>query len=116
MFSGAQSVIDGHLSQGHYFYGFLDSKLPGTTMTTVFTKVGIDQVCACRSLRWTNCLQVLWNPIFGIIFFSYLGITDGKGPNEIVQKIKADLPTAVTGSWAYRTIVPITCTLSFLSL
>mmetsp|Transcript_1179 Transcript_1179/g.2957 ORF Transcript_1179/g.2957 Transcript_1179/m.2957 type:complete len:180 (+) Transcript_1179:65-604(+) len=76
-----------HGPSGHYFYGFLDSKLPGTSMKTVFTKVGID--------------QVLWNPIFGIVFFSYLGLTDGKGPDEIVEKIKADLPTAVTGSWAY---------------
>ncbi|KAJ8613130.1 hypothetical protein CTAYLR_004821 [Chrysophaeum taylorii] len=76
-----------HGPSGHYFYGFLDSKLPGTTMTTVFTKVGID--------------QVLWNPIFGTVFFTYLGLTEGKSSDQIVSKIKADLPTAVTGSWAY---------------
>jgi len=76
-----------HGPSGHYFYGFLDAKLPGTAMTTVITKVGID--------------QVLWNPIFGIVFFSYLGLTEGKKPAEIQEKIKADLPTAVVGSWSY---------------
>ena len=76
-----------HGPSGHYFYGFLDKVLPGTAMTTVFTKVGID--------------QAIWNPIFGVVFFSYLGFAEGKKPDEIVEKIKADLPTAVVGSWSY---------------
>ena len=76
-----------HGPSGHYFYGFLDRMIPGTAMTTVFTKVGID--------------QLIWNPIFGVVFFTFLGVTDGKNQEEIITKIKADLPTAVTGSWAY---------------
>jgi hypothetical protein len=33
-----------HGPSGHYFYGFLDSKIPGTAALTVATKVFIDQV------------------------------------------------------------------------
>jgi hypothetical protein len=34
-----------HGPTGHFFYGMLDRKLPGTSPTTVATKVAIDQVC-----------------------------------------------------------------------
>jgi len=34
------------------------------------------------------------------MFFSYLGLTEGKSPEQIVTKIKTSLKTAVTGSWA----------------
>ena len=76
-----------HGPSGHYFYGFLDRMLPGTMMKTVWQKVGIDQIA--------------WNPIFGIVFFTSLGLMEGKSTDQITDKIKADLPTAVTGSWAY---------------
>ena len=76
-----------HGPSGHYFYGFLDRMMPGTAMKTVFSKVGIDQIA--------------WNPIFGIVFFTSLGLMEGKSTDEIQTKIKNDLPTAVTGSWAY---------------
>lgn len=76
-----------HGPSGHYFYGFLDRLLPGTAMKTVFQKVGIDQIA--------------WNPIFGIVFFTSLGLMEGKSTDQIKDKIAADLPTAVTGSWAY---------------
>lgn len=46
-----------------YFYGFLDSKLPGTKPVTVATKVAID--------------QLFWNPIFGLMFFGYLNAVEG---------------------------------------
>lgn len=75
-----------HGPTGHWFYGMLDSKLPGTAPMTVATKVAID--------------QTIWNPIFGCMFFTYLGLAEGKGPSEIVDKIKNDLQTAVMGSWA----------------
>jgi protein Mpv17 len=39
-----------HGTTGHYFYGMLDSKLPGTAPLTVASKVAID--------------QTIWNPIF----------------------------------------------------
>ncbi|CAM9369241.1 unnamed protein product [Choristocarpus tenellus] len=74
-----------HGPTGHYFYGFLDSKLPGTKPMTVASKVAID--------------QTIWNPIFGVMFFSYLGVLEGKTPTEIKDKIAADLQTAVMGSW-----------------
>mmetsp|Transcript_14369 Transcript_14369/g.30268 ORF Transcript_14369/g.30268 Transcript_14369/m.30268 type:complete len:189 (-) Transcript_14369:306-872(-) len=75
-----------HGTTGHYFYGFLDSKLPGTKPATVATKVLID--------------QTMWNPIFGLIFFGYLNVTEGKSLEDYKNKIKADLKTAVMGSWA----------------
>ena len=75
-----------HGTTGHYFYGFLDSKLPGTAPITVATKVAID--------------QTIWNPIFGCMFFGYLNIMEGKSFDDYVTKIKADLKTAVMGSWA----------------
>ena len=75
-----------HGTTGHYFYGFLDSKLPGTAMQTVATKVAID--------------QTIWNPIFGLMFFGYLNLMEGKSFDDYVKKIQADLKTAVMGSWA----------------
>ena len=75
-----------HGTTGHYFYGMLDSKLPGTAPKTVATKVLID--------------QTIWNPIFGLMFFGYLNICEGKSFEDYTKKIKADLKTAVMGSWA----------------
>lgn len=75
-----------HGTTGHYFYGFLDSKLPGTKPVTVATKVAID--------------QTIWNPIFGLMFFGYLNLTEGKTMEEYKNKVKNDLKTAVMGSWA----------------
>ncbi|CAM9169623.1 unnamed protein product [Ascophyllum nodosum] len=74
-----------HGPTGHYFYGFLDSKMPGTKPMTVASKVAID--------------QTIWNPIFGVMFFTYLGLTEGKSFEDIQKKIKNDLATAVMGSW-----------------
>merc|ERR1719183_450939 len=75
-----------HGTTGHYFYGFLDSKLPGTKPMTVATKVLID--------------QTMWNPIFGCMFFGYLNAVEGKSWDQYVTKLKSDLKTAVMGSWA----------------
>jgi protein Mpv17 len=75
-----------HGTTGHYFYGFLDSKLPGTAIPTVMTKVAID--------------QTIWNPIFGCMFFGYLSLMEGKTFDQYVAKLKNDLQTAVMGSWA----------------
>ena len=38
-----------HGTTGHYFYGFLDSKMPGTKPVTVASKVMIDQFFWVRS-------------------------------------------------------------------
>ena len=75
-----------HGTTGHYFYGFLDSKLPGTKPVTVASKVLID--------------QTMWNPIFGLMFFGYLNAVEGKSFEDYTNKLKADLKTAVMGSWA----------------
>lgn len=44
-------------------------------------------------------VQTIWNPIFGLMFFTYLGLTEGKSFGDIQKKIKNDLATAVMGSW-----------------
>jgi protein Mpv17 len=75
-----------HGTTGHYFYGFLDGKLPGTAPLTVASKVAID--------------QTIWNPIFGCMFFGYLTLMEGKSFEDYTNKLKADLKTAVMGSWA----------------
>jgi protein Mpv17 len=75
-----------HGTTGHYFYGFLDSKLPGTAPITVMSKVIID--------------QTIWNPIFGLMFFGYLNLVEGKSWADYTRKLQQDLKTAVMGSWA----------------
>jgi protein Mpv17 len=75
-----------HGTTGHYFYGFLDSKLPGTKPATVATKVVVD--------------QVFWNPIFGCMFFGFLNFAEGKSFADLKKKLNQDLQTAVMGSWA----------------
>jgi len=76
-----------HGPSSHYFYGFLDNLIPGTDLTTVFTKV--------------FCDQVLWNPIFGTVFFTYLTFAEGKTFADLKKKLQQDLFTAVKGSWAF---------------
>ena len=66
----------------HYFYGWLDGKIPGTSAKVVFTKVGID--------------QVLWNPIFGVMFFAYQAGFELKGVGYVVDKVQNELLTQVT--------------------
>ena len=39
--------------------------------------------------------QVLWNPIFGVMFFSYMGFSNGDGPGAVYAKVKRDLMTQV---------------------
>jgi len=74
-----------HGTSSHWFYGMLDGKIPGTSAKVVFTKVFID--------------QVLWNPIFGIMFFGYVAATELKGIGYVIDKTKNELLTQVTGSW-----------------
>ena len=85
-----------HGTTSHWFYGILDGRIPGTGAGDVALKVFID--------------QVLWNPIFGIMFFSYMGIFEGSGVGGTIQKIKNDLLTQVTGSW---TVWPIAHAINF---
>lgn len=85
-----------HGPTGHWFYGKLDNAIPGTGAAQVFSKVGID--------------QVLWNPIFGVMFFGYMGAVQGQGVDGTINKIKSDLMTQVTGSW---TVWPIAHAINF---
>jgi len=79
-----------HGTTSHFFYGKLDAVIPGTGGKQVASKVFID--------------QVLWNPIFGVMFFGYMGLFEGSGLQGTLDKIKRDLVTQVTGSW---TVWPI---------
>lgn len=85
-----------HGPTGHYFYGFLDGKMPGTSAVTVASKVAID--------------QLLWNPIFGTMFFGWLGLTEGQNLEGIKNRIEKDLWASVKGSW---TVWPIAHAINF---
>jgi len=85
-----------HGPTGHFFYGFLDGKMPGTGPVTVASKVAID--------------QILWNPIFGCMFFTYMTLAEGKNFDAVVTKIKSDLWNAVRGSWY---VWPLAHTINF---
>jgi protein Mpv17 len=80
-----------HGPSGHYFYNWLDSKIPGTEGKDVALKVFIDQIC--------------WCPIFMSVFFTYLGLVNGDSFSAIGSKIKNDLFTACQGSWKVWPIV-----------
>jgi len=80
-----------HGPSGHYFYNWLDEKIPGTDSKTVATKVFID--------------QIIWCPLFMTVFFTYLGLVAGDSFPAIGNKIKNDLFTAVQGSWKVWPIV-----------
>jgi len=85
-----------HGTSSHYFYGWLDGKIPGTSAKVVFSKVAID--------------QVLWNPIFGVMFFTYQAGFELKGLGYVMDKVKNELLTQVTGSWK---VWPIAHTINF---
>ena len=70
-----------HGTTSHWFYGMLDNAIPGTGAKPVFTKVFID--------------QVLWNPIFGIMFFSYVACLEWKGLDYVIDKTRNELLTQV---------------------
>jgi len=80
-----------HGPSGHYFYNFLDAKVPGTDSKAVATKVFID--------------QVIWCPLFMTVFFTYLGLCAGDSFSTIGNKIRGDLFTACQGSWKVWPIV-----------
>ena len=85
-----------HGTTSHWFYGKLDGKIPGTDAGAVASKVFID--------------QVLWNPIFGVMFFGYMGLWERQGVDGTIKRIKGDLMTQVTGSW---TVWPVAHAINF---
>lgn len=85
-----------HGTTSHWFYGKLDGLIPGTSAGAVASKVGID--------------QILWNPIFGCMFFGYMGLAEGSSLAQTGSKIKRDLMKQVTGSW---TVWPLAHAINF---
>jgi len=85
-----------HGTTSHWFYGKLDGAIPGKSAGVVATKVFID--------------QVLWNPIFGVMFFSYVALLEAKGLGYVIDKTKNELLTQVTGSWK---VWPLAHTINF---
>mmetsp|Transcript_8111 Transcript_8111/g.17483 ORF Transcript_8111/g.17483 Transcript_8111/m.17483 type:complete len:271 (-) Transcript_8111:156-968(-) len=80
-----------HGPTGHFFYGAMDRAIPGTEAWKVVTKVAIDQIA--------------WAPIFTVGFFTFIGLLEGNSTDQIIDKIKADTWTGVTGSWRVWPIV-----------
>lgn len=51
-----------HGSTGHFFYNFLDSKIPGTAAITVAKKIFIDQVSpSVTQSAWLDIVFILWH-------------------------------------------------------
>lgn len=100
-----------HGTTSHWFYGKLDAAIPGTGAKQVFSKVFIDQVRHPNLNRLASAIslrarphppQVLWNPIFGIMFFSYVACLEWKGIEYVIEKTKNELMTQASvspGSW-----------------
>lgn len=82
-----------HGPVGHFFYGFLDSKFPKKDAATVALKVAID--------------QILWAPIFTVIFFSWIELLQGSGLKKLGDKISQDLVRGVTASWKVWPLVHV---------
>ena len=84
-----------HGTTSHWFYGMLDGKIPGKDAKAVFSKVFID--------------QVLWNPCFGVMFFSYVALLEAKGLQYVVDKTRNELLTQarVAASHALHTHTPL---------
>jgi len=80
-----------HGPSGHYFYNWLDSKIPGTESKVIALKVAID--------------QIMWCPLFMTVFFTYLGLVNGDSFGTIGSKVKNDLFSACQGSWKVWPIV-----------
>lgn len=80
-----------HGPSGHYFYNWLDKKVPGTGFKQVMSKVAFD--------------QIVWCPIFMSVFFTYLGLVNGDGLAAIGSKISTDLLGACKGSWKVWPVV-----------
>ena len=74
-----------HGPSGHFFYGWLESTIPGTDAVRVCSKVAFD--------------QLVWCPVFMSVYIMYLGLVN-RDPFAIIgNKIKNDLFGACLGSW-----------------
>lgn len=61
-------------------------------------------------LRHNAHVQVLWNPIFGTLFFGYMGAAEGLGLSAIKSRIENNLWSSVKGSW---TVWPVAHAINF---
>ena len=100
-----------HGPSGHFFYGFLDSKLPGTAVQTVISKVAIDQARGRRRLAsasaslpshrtTTRARAGLLEPDLRHRVFhvpQLLGRQDARRPLEEAQRGPADRRHGVVG-------------------
>ncbi|EME31032.1 peroxisomal membrane MPV17/PMP22-like protein [Galdieria sulphuraria] len=74
-----------HGPTGHIFYTQLDKAIPGTEAWKVACKVAID--------------QVLWAPIFALIFFGFLAVLERQSFKQFEAKLRQDWKTAIFASW-----------------
>ncbi len=84
---------------GHFFYGWLEPTIPGTYAVRVCSKVAFD--------------QLVWCPVFMIVFFTYFGLVNGDSFNTITDIIKNDLFSACLGSWKVWPLAILLCSSSF---
>lgn len=60
--------------QGHYWYKFLDKQFPKTTLSSVLTKVALD--------------QLVFSPPFYATFFMTMPLLEGGTPKEGIENVK----------------------------
>ncbi|EAL62176.1 pmp22 family protein [Dictyostelium discoideum AX4] len=60
----------------HYWFKYLDKHFPKKSYRHAFIKLTID--------------QVVCSPVFNFLFFSGMGILEGKSKDDIVEKLKKD--------------------------
>lgn len=74
-----------HGPLGHFFYRFLEHRLPGSTPSIITSKVLLD--------------QALWSPTMSTLLISFVGIAAGSSPSIISRNIGRLLSQAMLLSW-----------------
>ena len=76
-----------HGTACHFFYKFLDQRIMGKDARAIASKVAID--------------QILWNPVFGTLFFTWCAVYEGGGAADALMRVQQSLWTQVSGSWSF---------------
>lgn len=69
----------------HYWYHYLDNKLPGRTLKIVMKKLLVD--------------QILFSPFLIVVFFGTVGILEHSSKEEVIQEIKSKAWRLYAAEW-----------------
>lgn len=85
----------GDLRLAGYFRGKPPSCFFASLSSFFYLSQTVTKLFTTGSFRHAS-RQVIWNPIFGCMFFGYMGAVDGMGLSAISDKIKNNLWTSVS--------------------